>query len=555
MRRISHKLIASVIVLILLVAADSRRALSQNAVTTLSGNVVDVTGALVPHATITLTAVSSNQTFQTFTDDVGHYNLRNLVPGRYIFRATFEGFAVVTKTIDINVSAEATVNITMSPGNSETVQVSAQTISDPVWNVWAERSSHLTYAPQPMQLGLDYSIALNLAAFAYKTKDGKGVYYQDASASFVDWIKRNSSIDSADVQVLALPDPRFFQMEGNRLQTIPIDLKKIRELQKSNLALTQFPFDYLHSHEGNAPFSFGVGTFGFMCQRMLLQGGGSIAFSIWENGKPIDEVVVSLCVLNSPNDPCPDENAPTPSLRGVDLSGENTLPNGALHLIERGTDIVGVFRCNSCASPRYYSWTVGEQGPGWLGGQVRQLTDQLTPPVADRNSFGRVGDTLYNLIFPNLHDPDEKVAEDTFSAFASSMKAKLSNGAPGSLFVRVLTVAPDLVIFPTALLRVAIARWKKGFLGFLLNIESPLELQDYSTPQKCISKWTLFVPPDNMSGDIADARSYANDLIKALTSNVMTAPLPILVNSPIGCSKKMGAKAPRQRTTMNRFWF
>jgi hypothetical protein len=82
-----------------------------------------------------------------------------------------------------------------------------------------------------------------------------------------------------------------------------------------------------------------------------------------------------------------------------------------------------------------------------------------------------------------------------------------------SLFVRLLAGKPNLDLFPIALMRVPLTDGTKDFLGFRVNVEAPLELQDYSTPDKCISNWILFVPPHGTAetiGDLADARDFAN---------------------------------------------
>jgi hypothetical protein len=48
-------------------------------------------------------------------------------------------------------------------------------------------------------------------------------------------------------------------------------------------------------------------------------------------------------------------------------------------------------------------------------------------------------------------------------------------------------------------------------------VEAPLELQDYSKPDKCIADWVLFAPPaaGQDLGDLADAREYASKWIDA----------------------------------------
>jgi hypothetical protein len=255
-------------------------------------------------------------------------------------------------------------------------------------------------------------------------------------------MKRNSDIDSADLEVLVIPDQRYFQMQGERAKRLTVDLEKVRDTQNSGFALDGSPFAYLRSHGGKAPFSFGMQSFRLRVLRSAPLGNAPVALSFWADGKPIDEVAMNLCVVAKPEDACPTSSASsTHSLRGVDLSGKGNLPDAALHLIERGSDVVGVFRCNSCAGDKYFNWTIGQR------------------------------------------------------SFFSAAHAKGTSDKPSTLFVRLLSNKPNLVLFPMGLVRVPLPGGSKDFLGFSVNIEAPLELQDYSTQSKCISDWVLFVPP------------------------------------------------------------
>jgi hypothetical protein len=398
--------------------------------------------------------------------------------------------------------------------------------ADPVWNVWAERSAPPSFKPSSLQPGLDYSLVVNLAALHFREAEGEGVYSQDSSASFAEWVTRNRDADSADVDLLVIPDPRFLQVQGDRTKTLHVDLKKIREAQKSGFTLNGSPFAYLRSHNGEAPFSFGIQSFRLKTVSNALLGNAPVAISIWADGRPIDEVAVNLCIAAKPQDSCPTSSAAERySLRGVDLSGKGTLPDAALHLIERGSDVVGVFRCNSCAESKYFSWTIGQQADGWLADRVSEVVQRLTPPIPDeevQDRFSQAGDNLYNYIFPNTQDAQEQEAEKVFASFFASAHAVGAGEDPSSLFVRLLSGRPNLVLFPIALMRVPLPDGSKEFLGFNVNVEAPLELQDYSTPAECISNWVLFVPPagsDETLGDLVDARGYVSQWIDTMTTS------------------------------------
>ncbi len=64
---------------------------SPHTAASLSGNVVDPQGALIPHANITLTS-SGGQSLSTTADDLGHYTFDSVTPGTYSLEASADGF-------------------------------------------------------------------------------------------------------------------------------------------------------------------------------------------------------------------------------------------------------------------------------------------------------------------------------------------------------------------------------------------------------------------------------------------------------------------------------
>ena len=508
----------------------------------ITGIVTDRSGAAIVDAQILLIDTDTGRKFQVSTDAEGRYSVQDIPTGIYDIRVSVAGFKTITvNSVSIAASQWRTVDVVVDAGppppprpppppasiwkDGHPPPRSSHKFADPVWNVWAERSATPSFKPQSLQRGLDHTVVVNLAALSYRQFEGEGVYSQDSSASFAEWVERNNDIDSADVEVLVIPDQRYFQMRGENAKPLHIDLKKIRDARKSELYLYRSPFEYLHSHGGEAPFSFGMQFFRLKTMPNAPLGNAPVALSIWADGKPIDEVAVNLCVAVRAEDICPTSSASSSySLRGVDLSGKQDLPDAALHLIERGSDVVGVFRCNSCGGGGYLCWTIGQQADGWLANRVSEVVQHLTPPVSSQEYFTQAGDVLYNLIFPNSQDPDEAGAEKAFGSFFSAAHAKGPADQPLSLFVRLLSNKPNLVLFPIGLMRAPLPDGSKGFLGLNVNIEAPLELQDYSVPSKCISNWVLFVPPadpnDSLGlGDLADARDYASGWIDLMAKS------------------------------------
>ena len=95
----------------------------------ISGTVVDESGAVIPGATVTVTNLG-NQTSQTFTtNSQGVYNAPFLVPGSYKVSASASGFSTgVVNEVVVSVGNATRANVSLKPGSvSETVEVNNAT--------------------------------------------------------------------------------------------------------------------------------------------------------------------------------------------------------------------------------------------------------------------------------------------------------------------------------------------------------------------------------------------------------------------------------------------
>jgi hypothetical protein len=110
LRTIAHLLrpIPSFVCLFALVTASpvQGQLAGPNATGSISGNVVDPQGAVIPHADIQLTHEGDAPIVLT-GDDLGHYTASNLKPGRYIVEAQSPGFSTARKE-----------NILVAPGKA-----------------------------------------------------------------------------------------------------------------------------------------------------------------------------------------------------------------------------------------------------------------------------------------------------------------------------------------------------------------------------------------------------------------------------------------------------
>ncbi|HEX6719039.1 MAG TPA: carboxypeptidase regulatory-like domain-containing protein [Pyrinomonadaceae bacterium] len=111
--------------LVVCLAFASSAVLAQTTLTTgsIAGDVVDTNGAVVPGATVKLTGPLGERT--TTTNDQGHYEFANLVPGNYTVRVekgNFKAAEVTEVTVLVNKTTAA--NITLQAGQiSEVVTV------------------------------------------------------------------------------------------------------------------------------------------------------------------------------------------------------------------------------------------------------------------------------------------------------------------------------------------------------------------------------------------------------------------------------------------------
>ena len=94
---------------------------------TVSGQVLDQSGAAVVGAQIKLTDATTNSALTALTNDAGRYSLINVPPATYNLMVTKQGFTVYkVNALKVDVGLVATVNATLEVGStSTTVEVSA----------------------------------------------------------------------------------------------------------------------------------------------------------------------------------------------------------------------------------------------------------------------------------------------------------------------------------------------------------------------------------------------------------------------------------------------
>jgi len=117
----------SLIAVYLLLVAGSTRA--QEFRGSITGRVMDATGAVIPGAQISATNVATNTSVWASVDDSGDYTLLFLTPGKYNLAIEARGFKkLVKQDVEVRVGDKLTLDLTLEVGEvAETVNVTSET--------------------------------------------------------------------------------------------------------------------------------------------------------------------------------------------------------------------------------------------------------------------------------------------------------------------------------------------------------------------------------------------------------------------------------------------
>ena len=91
---------------------------------TITGEVKDGSGAIIPGATVTVTNTGTNASREMPSNASGIYTFTALPPGPYVVKSELQGFKTVEQKVDLHVEQTVRVNFTMEIGTlSETAEV------------------------------------------------------------------------------------------------------------------------------------------------------------------------------------------------------------------------------------------------------------------------------------------------------------------------------------------------------------------------------------------------------------------------------------------------
>src|SRR3984885_1264322 len=102
-------------------------AYAQLSTATLSGNVTDKSGAIIPNAQVRITNIDRGIVRNVTSNESGFYTAPNLQPGSYVVKVSAAGFASLEqKGVTLNVGAQQVLDFPLLPGQvSQTVEVTA----------------------------------------------------------------------------------------------------------------------------------------------------------------------------------------------------------------------------------------------------------------------------------------------------------------------------------------------------------------------------------------------------------------------------------------------
>ena len=231
--RVARRLVALVFAFSLVVLSLSAIVTAQELAATLTGNVTDPSGALVPGATIVVHSDDTGSDVRTVTtNSAGSYNITNLPAGRYTVSFNSAGFQTyVAKNVTLNVAEKHSMDVQLKAGQvSERVEVTAE--NAPIQTTTAEQSGTVT-GDQVRELALNNrnfeQLVLLQPGVANQLPDKVGFGLQNNTSISINGARtgaNNWSVDGGDINDSG--------SNGTLLNTPGIDAIQEFTLERSN---------------------------------------------------------------------------------------------------------------------------------------------------------------------------------------------------------------------------------------------------------------------------------------------------------------------------------
>ena len=155
----------TIAVLAMLLCAAAMPALAQQAMGSITGQVMDPQGAMIPNAQVTVTHAESNRVIRLTSNETGYFEATLLNPGTYSISVEAPGFRTSVRSgLVLNVAGRLDVEMQLQIGQAaETVQVTAET---PLLDTTTASGGRIVDNRQIMQLPFSDMNPFALAALA-----------------------------------------------------------------------------------------------------------------------------------------------------------------------------------------------------------------------------------------------------------------------------------------------------------------------------------------------------------------------------------------------------
>jgi hypothetical protein len=434
------------------------------------------------------------------------------------------------------------------------------------WNVWAEDGQGPRFQPvTSLKANTDYRISIDLAALQYRAAGSKAFPTSQTFKNELEkWVK--PGMPPPILKVMLLADPAKFETYPIA-KDFKINLQQLRKVWESGSAQTGGDhFEVLRRNfdAGKDP-DFKFGGIYFDVKTKNIAGKATVAFSIWDKQRPVDEVSVQFCIgknAEAEKEKCNDLKQRTypQGLFSVRPATENSeAPMAALHFVELNPDerLIGILRSKLWKKDEYLIWQLDQTSAVFRKIFSTEFLSSIEKPISDENLLHR-GETLFEILFPanarSIID-GKKVRAEVLNLLRPQLQKNpiAPDYIPPVIFVRMIQIGPapslPLPLGLLALRRNAeqkMTRENGIFLGEYFLIETPLEMQTYAPSIECLSNWVMVLPPDYTGDqDINDARSQMGQKIvewteskKAKSFNKMTDFMEWIEPSPIGQAKE-----------------
>lgn len=397
------------------------------------------------------------------------------------------------------------------------------------WNFWMESHEDKNSA-KPNFKALDSvsprsraTLFLDLAGVKYHGPNIISNILPKGLAESIENLLKDTARASADVTVLLMPDPKFFQITGDNSRELKIDLDRIRKWS----GRSQGESWKRRARESSPEFLFGSTS--FEIETLSAPGVAWLGLSFWSHGRPLGEFPVPVCIASpeQANDLCYGNTVNNTRVDGdlVRIASEEAgVPDASLHFVQLPNWASGVFWCQACPQPGYHVWTMARP-LGEIGDLVQRQILNNVGGLRKSDDLRLSGKVLFKNLFPPFpprseRNPVEERRREATLAFARFLEDRLNkksaNYKPLSkIFVR-FSVQPSvadsrlplgLVYAGDVFNQASIKKLQPGvegdvFLGFRFLIEAPLPTQSFADTRNCIKKWYLAVPAPVVDADL-----------------------------------------------------